>query len=394
MPGQIPPSFANTDPLRCAFEVARGHLARIRDEAAAPPAAPSEVVIFGCGHLGGFALQGARNAGLKVLAFADNDPAKWGKHMDGIPIVPPAEAVARYNHAAAFVVAIYCSGKPRQQLAELGCARILPYPAFHRQCSAWMPFEDRLESPDRVMADPAAIQAGYAALCDDVSRLEFAAQIEWRCTLNYDCLPAPRPLPQIYFDTELVRLEKEVLVDCGAFDGDTIRVFLDKVGSEFEFLYALEPDALNRARLEAYIASLPENIGRRCAILPYGASDHDGRESFEAMSTTGIRLSSCGAESIEVRRLDAILDGPAPTFIKMDIEGAEPEALEGAKEVVHSARPILAVCAYHKCHHLWQLPVILKRLLPEYHVLLRRYADECWETVYYAIPPERIIPRG
>jgi hypothetical protein len=73
----------------------------------------------------------------------------------------------------------------------------------------------------------------------------------------------------------------------------------------------------------------------------------------------------------------------------MDIEGAEPDALEGARALIQRERPVLAICAYHRCEHLWTLPPLLKSLLPSSHVSLRRYAEECWETVYYAVPSER-----
>jgi hypothetical protein len=74
----------------------------------------------------------------------------------------------------------------------------------------------------------------------------------------------------------------------------------------------------------------------------------------------------------------------------MDIEGAEPRAILGAAATIRASQPILAICAYHKCEHLWTLPILIKNALPEYEIFLRRYAEECWETVYYAIPPERL----
>jgi hypothetical protein len=101
-------------------------------------------------------------------------------------------------------------------------------------------------------------------------------------------------------------------------------------------------------------------------------------------------VADSGSVSIECRRLDDILDGPQPTLIKMDIEGAEPRAIPGAAATIRAARPLLAICAYHKCEHLWTLPVLIHNALPEYEIFLRRYAEDCWETVYYAIPPERL----
>jgi hypothetical protein len=66
-----------------------------------------------------------------------------------------------------------------------------------------MPSEGTLEQPDRVAADSEAIRAGYAALSDARSRVEFAAQIRWRRSLDYDCLPAPDPPEEMYFPADL-----------------------------------------------------------------------------------------------------------------------------------------------------------------------------------------------
>jgi hypothetical protein len=78
-------------------------------------------------------------------------------------------------------------------------------------------------------------------------------------------------------------------------------------------------------------------------------------------------------------------------LIKMDIEGAELGALSGAAQLIARARPVLCVVAYHHCEHLWQIPILMHSLLPEYRLYLRRYAEDCWETVYYAVPADRTV---
>jgi hypothetical protein len=114
--------------------------------------------------------------------------------------------------------------------------------------------------------------------------------------------------------------------------------------------------------------------------------------SFDGSGTAGSRISEAGGtEIIECRRLDDLLDGQPVTIVKMDIEGAEPAGLTGATATIRRTQPILAACAYHKCDHLWRLPAIMNAALPEYRILLRRYAEECWETVYYAVPPKRVV---
>jgi FkbM family methyltransferase len=383
---QVEPSF---DPLT---EV----LAAFSSPGAFPTHEPADVtgvVILGCGHLGSFTLEGATRAGLKVLAFADNNEKNWGRRIAGIEVMSPQEAVNRYNDEAFFVVAVYNGRAPRKQLAELHCKRIVPYPLFFWRYSQHMPFEDRLELAHRVVEDPNAIRAGYALLSDARSKLEFAAQIRWRCSLDFDCLPESDAPDQMYYADDLISLsDEEVLVDCGAFDGDSIRMFLDRTQNRFRHIYAIEPDEKNRAALTTYLNLLPRDVAQRISVLPFGLSDCDEVVSFDASGTVGSRVvSGGGSERIECRRLDNILDGPQPTLIKMDIEGAEPRAIPGAGKTIRASRPVLALCAYHKCEHLWTLPVLIKNALPGYEIFLRRYAEDCWETVYYAIPPERSL---
>jgi FkbM family methyltransferase len=387
------------------LNAASSDIADLLAELSSPGALPSlepvgdgtrSVVIFGCGHLGKFVLNGATGAGLKVLAFADNNQKNWGQRIAGVEVMSPQEAVRRYNDEACFVVAIYNGTAPRKQLADLNCKQIVPYPLFFWRFSEYMPFEDSLELPNRVLDDPNAIRCGYAVLSDTRSRIEFAAQIRWRCSLDYDCLPKPDPSDEMYYAPDLVSLgAEEVLVDCGAFDGDSIRLFLERTQGRFHHIYAIEPDTKNRVELDKYLASLPCDVTRRISALPFGLSDSDEVVSFDASGTVGARVASgAGPQSIQCRRLDDILDDSVqPTLIKMDIEGAEPRAILGAVETIRASRPVLAICAYHKCEHLWTLPVLIKKTLPDYEIFLRRYAEECWETVYYAIPPERFISR-
>jgi hypothetical protein len=96
-------------------------------------------------------------------------------------------------------------------------------------------------------------------------------------------------------------------------------------------------------------------------------------------------------QEVDCRSLDSVFaDTVCPTLIKMDIEGAELDAITGAGKTIVRCRPIVAACAYHKCDHLWVIPKLLKAANPDYQIFLRRYAEDCWETVYYAVPPERL----
>ena len=125
--------------------------------------------------------------------------------------------------------------------------------------------------------------------------------------------------------------------------------------------------------------------------MPYAVGNTNGPVSFTCTSSAASHLTGgLGEGNIECRRLQDVEWPVAPTYVKMDIEGAEPEALVGATGLLRQHHPVLAVCTYHRSEHLWQIPNLIRSIAPEYNVFLRRYAEECWEGVCYAIPSSRL----
>jgi len=368
-------------------EATAARVATAFDRIAAPY--QNRVIVFGTGYLGKLAHSGLRTAGVEPLAFCDNNSSLWGTIIEGSPVLSPAEAAARYKDDAAFVVAIYNSSRPQQQLRDLGCTRVVPYPILFWKHWRDMPKEDRLELPQQILQWADDMRPAYDLLSDDTSREEFRAQIRWRCLLDYACLPAPHAAADMYYPPDLFRLTtEEVLVDCGAFDGDSIRSFLKKTGDRFQHIYAFEADPANIAALTRNC----EGLGNKVEIMPYAVGSHDGVVRFCADGSVGSKVAEAGATlEVDCRTLDSALAQANPTFIKMDIEGAEPDAIMGATQTIARCRPVMAICAYHKCDHLWIIPKLLKAAYPDYQIFLRRYAEDCWETVYYAIPVERLV---
>src|SRR5205823_3318531 len=117
-----------------------------------------DAVIFGSGSLGRIILDGARASNLPVLAFADNNRALWGLQIDGIPVVSPADAVARFNDRAYFIVGVYNSAKPARQLKELRARRVVSYAAFYWKFADTIPWAPGLERPSKIVAEAAAMR--------------------------------------------------------------------------------------------------------------------------------------------------------------------------------------------------------------------------------------------
>ena len=345
------------------------------------------IVLFGCGALGyrtGAALVRAHRP---PAAFADNNPAKWGDTIDSIPILSPETAVAAYGKTALFVVTIYNGAAARAQLQVLGCRYVLHFAAFyHALPSALLPWCD-LDDPAETLAAKTQVIDAAALWRDDTSRAEYIGQLAWRLGLPTPCLPPHDPPSECYFPDNLFTLgEDDLVVDCGAFDGDSLRLFLSRFSSRGRYL-GLEPDPDNYQRLTRFVSTLPAQIRHRVTIRQCAVASTTGKMRFEASGSVASAGSATGSATVQAAALDDLLESEQARLIKMDVEGAELDALTGARRTLARDRPILAIAAYHRASDLWAIPRLIKLLVPEYNLHLRRYAEDCWDLVCYAIPP-------
>ncbi|HEX8169099.1 MAG TPA: FkbM family methyltransferase [Thermoanaerobaculia bacterium] len=349
--------------------------------------AHAPVVIAGAGALGRKLARGLRAHGVEVALFVDNDPSRGGSSVDGIAVASAADAAQRFGSSAMFVVAIWNAGRRRnqvdvqRQLRGLGCRHVVTFGHVFR-CfpETFLPYfaVDRFEG---VVDATETIARAYDLLGDDASRSLFEEQLRWRLTLDYEQLGSPGDEPQ-YFPPDIYTAgPTERFADCGAYDGDTLRALLALTGS-FDRYWALEPDPVNFAALERFVASLPPQLASRVSCLDLAASDHRGTERFDSRGSASSVLSESGDTTIRCAPLDELVD--EPTIIKLDVEGAEPKVLEGARRVIGQSAPVLAVSAYHTQSHLWELPLQVHALHPGYRLRYRAHNEEAFDLVLYA----------
>lgn len=347
------------------------------------------IVLFGASHLGKFVLQKLEQVGIRPLAFADNNDRLWQTEISGLPVLSPAVASNRYGGSACIVVTIYNGSSVRRQLRALGCKHVAPFASlFWKHANVFTP-NHGIDLPHRLRACGDQMRSCNEILADAESRRELAAQVQWRYWLDYDALPRPLDPAKTYFPLDLLTpADDEVFVDCGSFQGDTLPAFSSFWNNKFRHIFALEPDPQNRTALELTIRNL--GLVDRTTVIPYAVSDRSGTVSFSMTGTMASKMTDEGAFSVECRRLDDMLWPFGPTYIKMDIEGAEPHAILGMGDLLRRHQPILAICTYHRSEHLWQIPNLIHSMAPGYSIFLRRYGEECWEGVCYAIPKHRL----
>jgi len=169
----------------------------------------------------------------------------------------------------------------------------------------------------------------------------------------------------------------ETYVDLGAYRGDTVAEFLSQTKA-FDKIYAVEPDIKNFSKLlDAY--------GNVATCINAAASDSVGETTFSIERGRSSHISTVG-KTVNTVTVDSILDGAPATYIKLDVEGNEARALDGATNTITNHKPRLCVAAYHRFDDMINIPLRVLRMRPDYKMYLRHFPYiPSWDTNYYFV---------
>jgi len=228
-------------------------------------------------------------------------------------------------------------------------------------------------------------QALHDRLADGRSRQVLEAVIGFRRTLDATVLQPVVTEHDLYAPEGLFEFaDNEVYVDGGSYDGDTIRSFVERVHGRFADVYAFEPDPVTFAKLKANFRNEP-----RVHPIHAGLYSHGGSLRFRDDASRGAIFAADGEIEMPVTTIDEVLGDRRLTYVKMNIEGAEIDALRGARDAIRNWRPKLAISVYHRAGDLWRIPQLVLELNPDYDLYLRQHDGGIIETVLYALPSAR-----
>ena len=349
----------------------------------------SNVVIYGAGNIGRQLCTFLADRGISVSYFLDRK-AQPDSQWNGVPIFHPEDEripdagrgqthviIGIFNRDAEVLPIV-------RALEAKGYHKVTSFPKFH-SCFA-DEFGDMywLTSRSTYGSAEAEIAEGLSVWADELSRRLYTAVLKYRLTGDEGVLPRPDMKHQ-YFPEDIPKWNTPVrFVDCGAFDGDTAADLLANFEA-VEAVAAFEPNQANFAKLAAFVRKNLPVLGDVC-LWPCAVYSHDGQLRFSSDKGEANRLENSGSELVQCVSLDTAIPGFRPTLLKLDVEGAECEALLGARRLICSNRPGLAVCLYHHPEHLWQVPLLLQRWQCGYDFYLRSHAFNGFDLVMYGVP--------
>lgn len=223
----------------------------------------------------------------------------------------------------------------------------------------------------------------YNSLSDEKSKIILDNILKFRLTLDCNYITESMKLSTVqYFEPDIYKISSnDSIVDCGAYIGDTYE-YVDKLlNGKIKNYYMFEPDENNFEKIKKYLSDNVE-------IYKKGCWSKETTLQFTNDGNSASKISDEGIIKIPVTSLDEQLKNKEVTFIKMDIEGAEIEALKGSKNIIQNQNPTLAICVYHKFMDIFDIPELIQSCNTNYKYFLRHYHNTNAETVLYTIPKQ------
>ena len=286
--------------------------------------------VIGAGKRGRLTKKSLEHAGYKVVCYVDNDKNKQGTVVDGIPVISYVEFVGNKDE----LVAVIANAGYRD--------------AYYYELKTY----------------------GYNPVNVYFNRGDLLVNV----------------FGEEYFDVPVHQKgQTEVFIDAGSLNGHDTKRFIKWCEGEYSKCYIFEPEH------DAYLLTKHKlSDVENCEIYEAALGNDDRRAIFNSnvIDPGGARLAddqSSGECNVELCTIDRVLNGEKVTFIKMDIEGAELDALKGAEKSIVKHKPVLAISVYHMENDLVDIPLYIKSIVPEYKMYLRHYTNTVYDTVLYCI---------
>jgi FkbM family methyltransferase len=342
------------------------------------------LVIFGAGQNGRMVASLLRRHGLEPAAFFDDTPHKidtfiCGLQVEQVPLVQP-------NMKTTVICSIFSARSGflpiQRRLRALSVTVVSLFELLWCLGENFLPFYF-LDHPRVILDNFSHIEWFASQLVDERSQRELLSHVNFRLRLDYDELGKPEARevgPPLVWDNV-------IYIDAGAFDGDTLLPFTDRFFEQLACAIGIEPDQANYKLLETNLDGAPMRIKNKTSIANVALGAAKGVKRFAGGKLQDSAICESGNATVRTISVEDMLRDrrpPSNVYLKLDIEGAEREAIIGARSLIKSSALFLAVSLYHKPKDLWELPRLVHSFNPGYRFCLRSHGEDGADLTAYA----------
>lgn len=218
----------------------------------------------------------------------------------------------------------------------------------------------------------------FHMMTDEASRKTLLDVLRFRLTADHAYMSDYSVRINDQYFEDFMQYGNEVFIDAGGYDGDTTEEFINRYPN-YKKVYLFEPSHKNLSAAKERLSGQ-----RDIDFRSVGLSDSKGSLYFNSDAGSASAVTNGVGETISVVALDEELQNePNISFIKMDLEGWEMNALRGAEATIKNNKPKLAIAVYHAAKDFREIPKYLLGLNPDYKICLRHYTQGWSETVMY-----------
>lgn len=340
-----------------------------------------ELFLFGAGVGGARTFAILEENKQTISCFVDNNKRKYGAIFCGRAVISPDEMLLRIGKTEKFHVIITAGEGTAimRQLRNLGIdERYISIFDTSQICG-------EISNRDFIIMHENKISEVFGLLSDTASKEVLLGLLNYRLTLDFAQLSNIfDPDEEQYFAQDLIRFSgEEVFLDAGTYDGETVKEYIKRCNDRYKKIICFEADNNNVGLIKQNFL----NWGvHDFEIYTVGLWNEETTLHFDAIGSGSGRISDEGKTEIVANSIDNVLQGMRVDFIKMDIEGAEYRALQGAVKAIDVWKPTLAISIYHYPNDIFEIPLFIHQVCPEYKFYMRHYRQfSGQETILYAI---------
>ena len=320
----------------------------------------------------------------KIEGIVDSSESKWGEKIGKFTIEDPRLLRQRIDvKRCVFMISVASHNY------EIAYNLVHEWAIEENKIFSFTSYfaEKYMYDANAIMGNEEKIRKTLEIFADEPSKRYFKNLIIGKLSRNPICFKENDNIKKEYYyinkGKDICVKSGDTILDCGAYIGDTAELFIKQTQKKCK-IYCFEPLKGNYEQLCQWIEKC--HYENQIVCINTMLSNYSGKTQIVAPSNTSVSASreveGEFGNDVRIGTIDEYIDEKVD-FIKMDIEGAELEALKGAEKIIRKYKPQMMISAYHRTSHLWEIPERILSIEPQYKIYLGHQPNAAFEPEFY-----------